>query len=308
MASEALRPFLPPIGAPGPRLPDLTGALPRVPTGVPDFDYLTGGMPAGSVVLLLGEAGAGHQEFALTSAVHLMLHYDDPKLHEFFMGSAKGPFVYPRGISYISTSRSEEEVLDEMRGSFSNGWPEAMVRHLTFSDLSQAYFRDSVVPTSWASLPGPLLSASTPSSAPPTFGGDGTLRALTAALESTGPHNLVLVDSLTDLLVRDGIPPTDLLAMLKGLRRKAKEWDGLVYVLLTEGVAPPATQAAIIDSVDGVLQFRWSTTANLSHRQRSMLVPKFMPILSRLPAEYHGRFIIRVNSKNGLVTTQYERI
>lgn len=306
MASEALRPFFPPLSAPGPRLPDLAGAPPRVPTGVPDFDFLTGGIPAGSVVLLFGEAGAGHQEFALTSAVHLMLHYDDPHLHQFYLGSAKGPFVYPEGISYISTSRSQEEVLDELRGSFTGVWPEVLTRHLTFSDLSRTYFRDSVVPTNWAALNGPLLSSS--ASASHAAAGDSTLQALTSALETTGPRNLVLVDSLTDLLVRDGLPSADLLAMLKGLRRKAKEWDGLVYVLLTEGVASPAIEHAIVDSVDGVLQFRWTTTANLSHRQRSMLVPKFMPVLSRLPAEYHGRFIIRVNARNGLVTTQYERI
>lgn len=307
MEIEGLRPFLPPLDSPGLKTPDLAGAPPRVPTGVPDFDFLTGGMPAGSVVLLMGEAGAGHQEFALTSAVHMMLRYDDPKMHQFYIGSAKGPFVYPAGIAYISTSRSKEEVLNEMRGSFSGKWPEVLERHLSFADLSQTYFRDSVVPSTWAALPTGLLSGGS-STAASNGGGDATLRALAGALDASGPRNLVLLDSLTDLVVRDGIPTGDLLAMLKGLRRKAKEWGGLVYVLLTHGVAPEATEQAVIDSVDGVLQFRWSTTANYSHRQRSMLVTKFMPILSRLPAEYHGRFIIRVSAKNGLVTTQYERI
>lgn len=304
MASEALRPFLPPLGNPGPRRPDLTDAPPRIPTGVPDFDFLTGGVPAGSVVLLVGEAGAGHQEFALTSSVHLMLHYDDPKLHRFYLGSARGPFVYPDGISYISTSRSKEEVLDELRSSFAGGWPEVLVRHLSFFDLSSDYFRDSVVPSGWASLPGRLLTAAEGRPG----GSEGPLGALTTALESGGRRNLVLVDSLTDLLVRDGVPASELLALLKGLRRKAKEWDGLVYLLLTEGVASPAVEHAVVDSVDGVLQFRWTTSANHSHRQRSMLVPKFMPVLSRLPPEHQGRFIIRVNAASGLVTTQYERI
>ena len=306
MSIGGLRPFLAPLDSPGPKTADLTGAPPRVPTGVADFDYLTGGMPQGSVVLLLGEAGAGHQEFALTSAVHVMLHYDDPELHRFNVGSIRGPLVYPTGISYVSTSRSREDVFAELKGSFAGDWTGVLERHLKFSDLSPTYFRDSVVPSSWATLPGPLLGGGP--GAPSTQGADSTLRALAAALESTGPHNLLILDSLTDLVVREGIPTGDLLAILKGLRRKAKEWGGLVYVLLTQGVASEATQHAVIDSVDGVLQFRWSTTANFSHRQRSMLVPKFMPILSRLPAEYLGRFIIRVSAKNGLVTTQYERI
>jgi KaiC/GvpD/RAD55 family RecA-like ATPase len=304
MAMEAVRPFFAPLPAHAPPQPDLNGAPPRVPTGVPDFDYLTGGVPAGSLVLLVGEAGAGHQEFALTSAVHLMLHYDDPELHRFYLGSARGPFVYPEGIAYVSTSRSREQVLDEMRSSFSGTYPEVLVRHLSFYDLSPMYFRDTVVPSSWASLPGPILSDS-----PPGAGaGDGPLRALADALDTSGPNHLVVVDSLTDLLVRQGIDPNDVLTMLKGLRRRAKRWGGVVYLLLSEGVTTPAVEHAITDSVDGVLQFRWTTSANLSHRQRSMLIPKFMPVLSRLPPEYHGRFVIRVNAANGLVTTQYERV
>ena len=306
MAIEGVRPFFPPLVTHGPTQVDLEGALPRVPTGVPDFDYLTGGIPAGSLVLLLGEAGAGHQEFALTSAVHLMLHYDDPDLHRFYLGSARGPFVYPEGVAYVSMSRSKEQVLDEVRGSFAGTYPEVLLRHLSFHDLSPTYFRDTVVPSSWATLPGPLLSE--PRAAPPATGADGPLRALADAVEASGPSNLLIVDSLTDLLVRQGIDPNDVLTMLKGLRRRAKGWGGVVYLLLSEGVAPPPVEHAIADSVDGVLQFRWTSSPNFSHRQRSMLIPKFMPLLSRLPAEYHGRFVIRVNASNGLVTTQYERV
>jgi KaiC/GvpD/RAD55 family RecA-like ATPase len=300
MAVESIRPFSPPSYTTAPRSAEVPSHLPRVPTGVPDFDYLT----LGSVVLLFGEAGAGHQEFALTSAVHLMLHYDDPDLHRFYLGSAKGPFLYPESIAYVSTSRSKEQVLSEMQGSFSGVYPEVLERHLTFRDLSPTYFQDTVVPASWASLPGPLL-AGAPSTA---LRAEGPLRAVAEAVEAVGPRNLVLVDSLTDLLVREGVGPGDVLTLLKGLRRRAKEWGGLVYLLLSQGVAPPAVEQAVFDSTDGVLQFRWLTSANTSHRQRSMVISKFMPLLARLPTEYHGRFLIRVHPTSGLVTTQYERV
>ncbi|HYA10737.1 MAG TPA: RAD55 family ATPase [Thermoplasmata archaeon] len=304
MAIESVRPFFAPLSEHVLPRPDLDGAPPRVPTGVPDFDYLTGGVPAGSLVLLVGEAGAGHQEFALTSAVHLMLHYDDPELHRFYLGSARGPFVYPEGVAYVSLSRSREQVLDELRGSFTGTYPETFVRHLSFYDLSPTYFRDTVVPSTWASLPGPILSGGQPNGG----SAEGPLRALADALDASGPSNLVVVDSLTDLLVRQGIEANDVLTMLKGLRRRAKSWGGVVYLLLSQGVAPAAVEHAVADSVDGVLEFRWTTSANYSHRQRSMLIPKFMPVLSRIPAEYHGRFVIRVSASNGLVTTQYERV
>jgi KaiC/GvpD/RAD55 family RecA-like ATPase len=304
MATGSPRPFVIPLRPTSRASAEESAVTPRIPTGVPDFDYLTGGLPAGSVVLLLGEAGAGHQEFALTSAVHLMFHYDEPDLHQFYLGGAKGPFIYPDGVAVVSLSRSKEQVLNEVRESFHGFYPDVLLRHLVFHDLSATYFRDTVVPTQWSAVPGPLLGrAPGPEGSP-----DGPVRALANALDECGSGNVVIVDSLTDLLVRDGIEPNDLLTLLKGLRRRAKEWNGLVYLLLSEGVAPPAIEQAVIDSVDGVLHFRWSASPNHSHRNRAMLIEKFMPVLSRLPSEHHGTFVIRINHQNGLVTTQYERV
>ena len=301
----APRPYLYPTMPAVPRpLPAPPSGTPRVPTGVPDFDYLTGGLPAGSVVLLLGEAGAGHQEFALTSAVHLMLHYDDPRLHQLYLGSAKGPFLYPEGVAYLSTSRSEDQVISEIRAAFEGTYPDVLSRHLKFHDLSPTYFADTVVPADWASIGRPLLAEAPVATAP----ADGPVRAVADAADLDGGRNLLVLDSLTDLLVRPGAQAGDLLALLKGLRRRAKEWNGLVYLLLSQGVAPPAVEQAVIDSVDGVLAFSWVTSPARSHRQRAMVIVKSMPVLAHLPAEYHGRFVIRVNTGTGLVTTQYERV
>ena len=305
MATESPRPFVFPTTSPGPLRPgDSSEAPARVPTGVPDFDYLTGGLPAGSVVLLFGAAGAGHQEFALTSAVHLMLRFDDPRLHEFYLGGAKGPFVYPNEVVYISTSRSREQLMAELRGAFDGTYSSVLGRHLTFRDVSASYFADTPVPTSWSSMPSSLLSGAPAR----TVDDGGPLRALASAIEESGDNHLVIVDSLTDLLVRRGVDEADVLTLTKGLRRRAKEWGGLVYLILSEGVAPPHVEQAVIDSVDGVLHFSWMSSPTHSHRQRAMLIDKFMPVLSRLPAEHQGRFVIRVNAKNGLVTTQYERV
>ncbi|HKV89774.1 MAG TPA: recombinase RecA [Thermoplasmata archaeon] len=307
MAVESPRAWSVPIGSVGSEVfggPRAEERAPdRIPTGVADFDYLSGGIPAGSVVLLAGEAGAGHVEFALTSAVHLMLYYDDPSLHQFFLGSARGPFVYPKGVSYVSLTRSQDQVMREVAGSFDRTYHDGLARHLSFHDLSPTYFADSVVPSSWASVGGSLLGGG-----PVTRGPTEPLGALAAAVEADGPSNLVIVDSLTDLLVRRSIDPEALLALVKGLRRRAKQWDGVVYLLLSRGVAPPATEQALYDSVDGVLNFSWTSSPHSSHRQRTMLVERFMPLLARIPHEQQGRFVIRVSAVNGLVTTQYERV
>lgn len=304
MVMESLRPFIVDGGTALPPPPGNGSGPARAPTGVPDFDYLTGGVPAGSVILLLGEPGAGHPEFALTSAVHLMQHRDDPAQHRIYLGTATGPFVYPDGILYVSLTRSQEQILDEARASFDSSYPDALLRRLTFRDLSTAYFADTVVPSAWAAVPSPLLGGG-------SRGGSADsspLAALANALEPGGLSNLVIVDSLTDLLVRRGVDPSDLVTLVKGLRRRAKEWGGIVYLLLSQGVAAPATEEAIIDSVDAVFAFRWTTAPNRTHRQRVLLIEKSMPVLAHLAEEYQGRFVIRVHHLTGLVTTQHERI
>lgn len=274
----------------------------RVPTGVADFDYLTGGLPVGSVVLLAGEAGAGHTEFALTSAVHMMLHREDPSAYRLFLGHTAGTMRPPEGIAYVSATRSREQVLREVAGAFEPTYHDVLARHLDFHDVSPSYFSDSAVPSGWATVPGSLLADA------PAIRTVDPLTAVADALEASAGSNLVIVDSLTDLLVRRGVDAESILTLVKGLRRRAKSWGGLVYLLLARGVASDAQEKALFDSVDGVLSFSWTRGATHSQRQRSMLIEKFMPVLSRIPAELQGRFVIGLSALNGLVTTQYERI
>jgi KaiC/GvpD/RAD55 family RecA-like ATPase len=279
---------------------------PRIPTGVADLDFVAGGIPVGSVVLLVGEAGAGHQEFALTSATHLMFSYDAERLHRFYLGSVRGNLVYPDGLVYVSLTRSREQVIREVEISFEATHCDAFVRHLTFHDLSSVYFSDSVVPRTWAQTTAPLLA----DLAKPDPAGNARdpLDAIVQAVEQDGNGNLVIVDSLTDLLVRRNLDTESILTLVKGLRRRAKAWGGVVYLLLSRGVAPLATELALADSVDGVFSFSWTSHPLRSSRQRTMLIEKFMPVLAHMPHEHQGRFVIRVSSLSGLVTTQYERI
>ncbi|HUI38272.1 MAG TPA: hypothetical protein VLY85_01435, partial [Thermoplasmata archaeon] len=212
------------------------------------------------------------------------------------------PFVHPARIAYVSATRSREQVLREVSGSFEPSYHKVLDRHLIFHDLSPSYFSNSPVPAHWSAVPSSILGgASRPASPDP-------LSAIADAVEADGASNLVVVDSLTDLLVRRGIETESLLTLVKGLRRRAKDWKGVVYLLLARGVADSSVEKALYDSVDGVLNFTWTSSPFQSHRQRAMVIEKFMPVLSRIPAELLGRFVIRVSALNGLVTTQYERI
>jgi hypothetical protein len=182
----------------------------------------------------------------------------------------------------------------------------SFVRHLIFHDLSSIYFSDTIVPRAWAQTPTPLLASL--ADAPTQPPASDPLDAIVRAVEQDGNGNVVVVDSLTDLLVRRNLDTEAILTLVKGLRRRAKEWGGVVYLLLSRGVASAATEQALADSVDGVFSFTWSTHPLRSSRQRTMLIEKFMPVLSHVPHEHQGRFVIRVSSLTGLVTTQYERI
>ncbi len=304
MSLEALTTARRPESGEPSKASEATTELVRVPTGVPDFDYFMGGIPAGSVVLLIGDAGAGQSEFALTSAVQLMLHAEDPAGHPFHLGAAHGTFEYPSAILYVSFTRTRRQVLDEIRAAFDPLYPEVVQRHLTFADLSASYFRTTSVPSAWSELPSPFSGIVRD----PGRAEDHPLRSLADALDRNGAGRVVIVDSLGDLVVRPGLEPGDLLTFLKGLRRRAKEWGGIVYLLLPRGVAAPSVEQAMVDSVDGVLSFSWTTNANRSRRQRSLLIDKFLPVLSHVAEEYQGRFVIRVHALTGLVTTQHERI
>ncbi|HKS59762.1 MAG TPA: hypothetical protein VJS68_03170 [Thermoplasmata archaeon] len=278
----------------------------RVPTGIADFDSQCGGIPAGSVVLLMGEPGAGQQEFALTSAAHLMFRYDQERwrMRRFYLGSVQGDFTYPARVSYVSLTRSQAQVMRDVRGSFEASYHTALLEHMVFHDLSPTYFADSVVPPHWSAVAGSLLDSMAERAQRPTH----PLAALAEALEADGNGNLVIVDSVSDLVVRRGVEAEELLTLVKGLRRRARDWNGLVYLLLSRGVAPAATEQALADSVDGLFSFAWSSNPYHSNRQRTMLIEKFMPVLSHVPHEKQGRYVIRVSPLTGLVTTQYERI
>ena len=83
----------------------------RVPTCVAAFDSIVkGGIPAGSLVLLLGEIGAGQTEFAFTSAAKLALAKSKPHLRDRILGG----YFKERGktrvtVSLLETTRQDAE-------------------------------------------------------------------------------------------------------------------------------------------------------------------------------------------------------
>src|SRR6056297_2416419 len=75
----------------------------RLPFGISRLDsMIDGGAPAGSVVLLAGEVGAGAREFVYTSVAMNALAHADAELFDLYYGNVHGNAAVPEDIHYIS--------------------------------------------------------------------------------------------------------------------------------------------------------------------------------------------------------------
>ena len=115
----------------------------RMPTGISSLDpILDGGVPPGSVILLLGDLGAGNYEFVYSSLVNSL----DPAK----TGSEKG-YRAPKEICYVTFTRVKEDIRNEILQSFHVDGLDRMVDTIRFEDLSEHYFDNTVVPDAWYS-------------------------------------------------------------------------------------------------------------------------------------------------------------
>jgi KaiC/GvpD/RAD55 family RecA-like ATPase len=271
----------------------------RIPTGVADFDsIINGGFPAGSVVLLLGELGAGQVEFSLTSAAKLALVKDHPESLEYFLGRSLKNRKLPEKLCYVTFARSEEDILQEISISFNDEFYEAFKNNVVFKDFSSSYFKHTLVPSSWTGETS-LFGAKAE---------DNVLEGLVEFLDENAPESLIIIDSITDLVVNAKIEINDLISVLRGMQRMAKKWGGVIYLILAVDILEKKLQKMIMDSVDGSLVFEWSKFQQSSKRQRYLYVEKFMSILPHLDKERIARFATVVTAQSGLVVIDTERI
>jgi KaiC/GvpD/RAD55 family RecA-like ATPase len=278
------------------------GDVQRIPTGVADFDsIIQGGLPAGSVVLLLGDVGGGGHEFALTSAAKIGIVKEFPDTRSFMLGDAGKNGILPDKMCYITFSRSRNDILQDVRLSFNKDFYESLKTNLLFKDFSKDYFMHTVVPTSW-------LDSEETQGIFSDKKKDGLLESLVDFLDVNAPKSMVIMDSLTDLVVSETIPFQDVIALLKGIQRMAKKWSSVFYLVLTDEILDRKRQQMIIDSVDGVLKFEWAKFHHTSKRQRYLYVEKFMSVLPHLDQERIARFATLITSQSGFVVINTERV
>ncbi len=270
----------------------------RVPTSVSAFDTIVGGgVPAGSVIILAGEPGAGNREFSYTSAAKLSMARKDKSFKEFMIESSEDIYI-PKGTTYISFSRSEEEVMHAIDLTFNPDLAKSFRDNLTFRDFSVEYFKNSIVPIKWVTKNvSDFLKKK----------GD-LLKEFVEFIDKNADERIVIVDSLTDLFTSPRIDVKDLIDTIRGLRRKAKEWNTVIYLLLTTGAMDKREENILFDSVDGVMIFQWHASHKYSKRYRYMYVLKFTGLMAHLEEERIARFNTTLNRRMGFVVVNTEKI
>lgn len=263
----------------------------RMPLGVSRLDRMVGGgAPAGSVVLLAGESGAGAREFCYTSAVMNGLAAGGHELFDLHYGDLETAAVVPDRIHYLSFTDERQAVTNEMSIVMDDELVRGGMADVEFVELADEYFRLTPVPSEWY-VDGPTTITDLDSHA----GRSNVLEALASYLTEHAAGNLVVVDSLTDLVAvaDDRLEWSDLTVLLKGLARASHRWGGVILLLVNAEVLSPTQLGRLKEATDGTLRFEWESGG--SERARTLVVEQFRGVLSRLEDENIVQFETEIN-------------
>lgn len=264
----------------------------RFPLGIPRFDTLIGGgAPTGSTVLLAGEAGAGAREFVQTSALLNGLKPSDTDLYDLHYGTPPENAKQPNEIHYISFTQDKDLITDEFTLNFDNEIVEEATKHITFTNLSEPYFNLSVVPQDWYQTDAIDIHSLGDSRDRTTVS-----EALGQYMTEHAPDNLIVVDSLTDLITAstETASWTDIIALLKGLQIAARRWNALILLHVNTDTVTDTELGQLADSADGTILFEWESGGN--QRTRTMYVQQYRNVLPRLEDEDIIQFETEINS------------
>jgi len=258
----------------------------RIPFGVSQLDRtVNGGAPVGSVVLLSGEAGAGAREFVHTSAVMNALAKSHPELHDLHYSDLPAEAIPPEEIHYVSLTADEAKLATEMTMAMDDEIVDAGLDPITFHDMSERYFHPSPVPREWYTEATTDITQLRDRQERADL-----ITALADTLDEIAPKNLVVLESLTDILAAlgDEIAWRDVIYVVKGLQKAAHVWGGLILLHLNHETLSDRRLGQLAEAVTGTMRFEWESGG--STRARTLVVRSFRGVLSQIEAEDIVRF------------------
>ncbi|EMA10064.1 RecA-superfamily ATPase, KaiC/GvpD/RAD55 family [Haloarcula vallismortis] len=253
----------------------------RIPFGIRQLDsIINGGAPAGSVVLLSGEAGAGSREFMHTSALINGLKQSGGELHDLYYGDLSADAVAPEEVHYISFTASEAQLVSEMRLAMDDDVVEKGSQSVEFHDLSERYFHISPVPRDWyASETASITDLRA------RHEREDLLGTLGMVLNEVAANNLVIIDSLSDLVSAMGeeIDWADISSLVQGLQKAAYQWGCLLLLHVNPETLSAVRYGQLVDASHGTMEFAWESGG--STRARTLVVQQFRGVLSQIEDE-----------------------
>jgi KaiC/GvpD/RAD55 family RecA-like ATPase len=254
----------------------------RLPFGISQLDStIKGGAPPGSVVLLSGEAGSGAREFMYTTAVMNGLANAGGELFDLHYGEVPQGAQFPDEAHYISFTADETQLRREIEMAIDEEIARTGLKSVTFESLSRRFFHVSPVPRSWYAEEAPDIKDLRERHDER----EDLLTALGTALSDRAPNNLVIIDSLSDLVgtIGEELSWSDISYLVKGLRKAAHAWDGLILVHVNNETLTTTQHGQLVDACNGTLEFRWESGG--STRARTMVVKQFRGVLSQIEEE-----------------------
>ncbi len=254
----------------------------RLPFGINRLDEMVqGGAPTGSVVLLSGEAGAGAREFMYTSAVMNGLARTDEDLFDLHYGDLHRDAREPDGIHYITFTSDRSQLWEEIETVMDTDIAASGLEPVEFCSLSRQFFHVSPVPRTWYATETPNIKNLRKRHEER----EGLLSALGEELSKRAPGNLVVIDSLSDLVatIGENIEWSDISYVVKGLQRAAHEWDGIILLHVNRQTLTEERHGQLVDACTGTLEFSWESGG--STRARTLVVKQFRGVLSQIEDE-----------------------
>jgi KaiC/GvpD/RAD55 family RecA-like ATPase len=258
----------------------------RMPTGISSLDpILDGGIPQGSVILLLGDLGAGNYEFVFSSIVNNLT---------LMRGPVAGDAVSPSEIRYITFTRIKEDVRREIGSSLNVEGLDTLVNEIQFDDLSELYFDRTVVPDDWYSHSDIFTRLQKRS------GHENILVQLANVINRTKPGGLVVLDSVTDIATQSMVPGAwqNLTGFLRGLQRITKQRGISCYLILSQGILASSQERELAEIADAVVLFKWEESTG-ARRHRVMYFEKFRGVMPHLEERDLVKFAVRISTAGG---------
>lgn len=248
----------------------------KIASGVSTLDMISdGGFPLGSFIVLLGEPGSGHHEFAYTSSIMTIV---SESMEESSPEEVKT--IQPEETYYIALGRTKEDIIEEVYTGHSTDLSNIFEDNVNFEDLSKGYGESS--------------------------SGTEIVKKIQEILGGIPENSLVILHTLTDLARLYPNSPEKLAPLLLNLRQGARKKKSLIYGILSRGVLRESEEKNILSTSDGVLSFQWEQTSS-AERKRTMRIEKFRGILNRVGSKV-PIFDVSINPQVGLTISKLSKI